>query len=64
MARHIGYKRIGLSYAEQINIVSVNGDTVYYIVQKNGRDFGGIHTTSSDRIITEAEAKTSKRIYA
>ena len=64
MIKNIGYKRIGLTYAEQINIVSINSDTVYYIAQKHGRDFGGIHTTSSDRIITEAEAKTSKRIYA
>ena len=63
MTRNIGYKRIGLSYAEQINIISTNGDTVYYIVQKNGRDFGGIHTTSRDRIITEAEAKTSTHMY-
>lgn len=64
MTKNIGYKRIGLSYAEQVNIVSVNGNTVYYIVQKGGRDFGGIHTTSNDRIITETEAKACKRIYA
>ena len=59
----IAYKSVGLTYAEQIIIESMNGDHVYYRVMKSGRPFGGFHVMNCNQLLTEEEAKRRKKIF-